>query len=132
MIESKELPNEFVSIRQVWLKQIDRCNDALCKRYMLDVKDERTEHTGQQLVVESVNALWINLIDFGEATIKSDVNAWMKKSREAARKVEETQRLTVYKSYEKLFEFIILTLNKYGMLFDSQPKGFSNVEMKSI
>ena len=29
-------------------------------------------------------------------------------------------------------EFIIQTLNKYGMLFESQPKGYSNVEMKSV
>ena len=32
---------------------------------------------------------------------------------------------------EKL-KFIIETLNKYGMLFESQPQGYSNVEMKSI
>ena len=30
------------------------------------------------------------------------------------------------------FERIIEVLNKYGMLFESQPKGYSNVEMKSI
>jgi len=27
---------------------------------------------------------------------------------------------------------MVQTLNKYGLLFDSQPKGFSNVEMKSV
>ncbi len=27
---------------------------------------------------------------------------------------------------------IIETLNKYGMLFDSQPQGYSDVEMKSV
>ena len=32
----------------------------------------------------------------------------------------------------KLYDFIIQTLNKYGMLFESQPKGYSNVEMKSV
>jgi hypothetical protein len=26
---------------------------------------------------------------------------------------------------------MVKTLNKYGMLFESQPKGYSNVEMKS-
>ena len=34
--------------------------------------------------------------------------------------------------YRKWFEFMVETLNKYGMLFDTQPKGYSNVEMKSI
>ncbi len=29
-------------------------------------------------------------------------------------------------------KFIIETLNRYGMFFDSQPQGYSNVEMKSI
>ncbi|MCJ7571087.1 MAG: hypothetical protein MUO82_04325 [Candidatus Thermoplasmatota archaeon] len=33
---------------------------------------------------------------------------------------------------ERLFNFIIKTLNKYGMLFEEQPQGFSNVEMKSV
>jgi hypothetical protein len=28
----------------------------------------------------------------------------------------------------KLYDFIIQVLNKYGMLFESQPKGYSNVE----
>jgi len=31
-----------------------------------------------------------------------------------------------------LFDFIIQTLNKYGMLFQEQPQGYSNVEMKSV
>ena len=126
MIESKELPQEFVSIRQVWLKQIDRCNDALCKRYMMDVKDERTDNIGKQTVLESINALRLNLVDYGEATIKSDVTAWLRIQNKMKHEGG------VLKYYEKLFSFIIQTLNKYGMLFDSQPKGFSNVEMHSV
>lgn len=78
------------------------------------------------MVIESINALRLNLIDYGEATIKSDVDAWVKKRKEVERKE------TILKSYEKLFGFIILTLNRYGMLFDTQPRGFSNVEMKSV
>lgn len=34
--------------------------------------------------------------------------------------------------YRRFFEYIIETLNKYGMLFESQPNGYSNVEMKSV
>lgn len=32
----------------------------------------------------------------------------------------------------KLFDYIIQTLNKYNMLFEKQPEGYSNVEMRSI
>ena len=129
MIESKELPQEFVSIRQVWLRQIDRCNEAFSKRYMTDVTNQYTDNIGQQTVAECVLALKSNLIDFGEATIKSDVDAW-KKERWTERKSREP--LTIIKTYTQMFEFIIQTLNKYGMLFDSSPKGFSNVEMHSV
>ena len=34
--------------------------------------------------------------------------------------------------HQQLFEEIIKVLNKYGMLFDSQPKGYTNTEMKSV
>lgn len=34
--------------------------------------------------------------------------------------------------YRRWFEYMVYTLNKYGMLFESQPKGYSNVEMKSV
>lgn len=126
MIESKELPQEFVSIRQVWLKQIDRVNEALSKRYMMDVKDDRTDSVGMQMVIESINAFRLNLINFGEATIKNDVAAWIRVQKQMKNKESNLE------FFKRLFAFIIQTLNKYGMLFDSQPKGFSNVEMKSI
>lgn len=129
MIESKELPKEFVSIRQVWLRQIDRCNEAFSKRYMMDVKDEHTGRIGQQTIAECVMALHTNLIDFGEALIKTDVDAWKK---ERWTKCSTSESRAVIRTYTDLFEFIIQTLNRYGMLFDSQPRGFSNVEMKSV
>ncbi len=129
MIESKEIPNEFISIRQVWLRQIDRCNEAFSKRYMMDVRDDRSDRVGQQMVAETVMALHSNLIDFGEATIKTDVDAW-RKERWSTGTSNESRK--VVKSYIELFEFIIQTLNRYGMLFDSQPRGFSNVVMRSI
>lgn len=129
MIESKELPQEFVSIRQVWLRQIDRVNEAFSKRYMMDVKDEHTGRIGEQTIAECVMALHSNLIDFGEASIRSDVNAWKKEHWSTGTSIE-SRRVVI--SYRKLFEFIILTLNKFGMLFDSTPSGFSNVEMRSL
>ena len=126
MIENKELPSEYVSIRQVWLQQINRCNEAMSHRFMIDVKDMQEGKSGGLTVVESVIALTLNLIDFGEAMIKSDVKKWIEEVR---MKQEEPYSFI---SYRKQFEFIIQTLNKYGMLFDSQPQGYTNVEMKSV
>lgn len=125
MIEKKDLPHEYISIRQVWLRQINRCNEAISHRFMMDVKDMNEGKSGGQAVVESIIALYINLIDYGEATIKSDVESW-KENVMSKRKHPNS-----FVSYRKLFEYIIQTLNKYGMLFESQPKGYSNVEMKS-
>jgi len=33
--------------------------------------------------------------------------------------------------HEKFFEAMVDILNKYGMLFESQPQGYTNVDMKS-
>ncbi|UCD13367.1 MAG: hypothetical protein JSW60_07365 [Thermoplasmatales archaeon] len=126
MIERKDLPSEYVSIRQVWLRQINRCNEAMSHRFMMDVKDDRSESSGSQMVVESVVALYTNLIDYGEATIRSDVDAWK------SNVMSKMKNPSSFVAYRKLFEYIIQTLNKYGMLFESQPRGYSNVEMKSV
>ncbi|UCF12074.1 MAG: hypothetical protein JSW06_08530 [Thermoplasmatales archaeon] len=126
MIENKDLPSEYVSIRQVWLRQINRCNEAISHRFMMDVKDDRSDRSGSETVVESVVALYMNLTDYGEATIKSDVDAW---KLNVMSKMENTSSFVVNR---KLFEYIIQTLNKYGLLFESQPKGYSNGEMKSV
>jgi len=42
------------------------------------------------------------------------------------------KKLLMYTAEKKRFAIIIEVLNKYGMLFESQPKGYSNVEMKSV
>ncbi len=44
-------------------------------------------------------------------------------------KVSEFKKMVVFRRW---FEFMVQTMNKYGLLFDSMPKGYSNVEMKSI
>ena len=122
MIENKDTPTEFVSIRQVWLRQIDRCTEALSHRFMKDVQDERSEASGSQTVVESIVALQYCLIDYGEATLKSDLKEWLK---------EHPDEEGVPRAKRK-FEFIIERMNRYGLLFESSPEGYSNTEMKSI
>jgi hypothetical protein len=70
MIEPKGIPQEYVNIRQVWLKQIDRCAEAISHRYMKDVHDQYSERSGLETVVESVVALETLLVDYGEAAVK--------------------------------------------------------------
>jgi len=127
MIENKDLPVEFISIRQVWLMQINRCTEAMSHRFMQDVKDDRTGKIGINTVAESVLALRETLIDFGEATILSDVDKW-EEQQEYER--ENPERALSY--WRRLFHFIIQILNKYGMLFDTNPQGYSNVTMEPI
>ena len=122
-----EIPEEVIHIRQAWIKAINRVAEAIAYRFKRDVNDQYSEKSGQQTVVESVLALKCILVDYGEATIKSDVMDWYNNNFEKAKK----NAMDVMHFYRKWFEFMVETLNKYGMLFDTQPKGYSNVEMKS-
>jgi hypothetical protein len=134
LIEPKEIPQEFVSIRQVWLKQIDRCAEALSHRFMKDVQDQMSERSGLETFAESVIALNILLVDYGEATIKTDIERWKDKNKYSTKKGEDGKPIfnSRYSYFQGLFNEIVNTLHRYNMLFESQPKGYSNVEMKSI
>jgi len=94
---------------------------------MLDVKDDRTGKIGINTVAESVIALQETLIDFGEATILTDVRNWERK-----KEYERANTDKVLSYWRDLFHFIIQTLNRYGMLFDTSPQGYSNVTMVSV
>jgi hypothetical protein len=126
MIEPKDIPKEYVNIRQVWLRQIDRCAEAISHRFIKNTQDQYTDRSGLETVVESVIALEALLVDFGEALILSDVKDWLKIKK------EEKGDMNRFRFYRELFHFIVETLNKYGMLFESQPRGYSNVEMRSV
>lgn len=131
MIEYKNLPDEFVSIRQVWLGQINRVTEVITNRYKLDITVQGgyadVTDVGVATVIEGVISLYYCLVDYGEALIKTEVK---QKLSEFQEKEDFTENQLFY--YRKLFEFIIDTLNKYGMLFDSKPKGYSNTTMKSV
>ena len=172
MIENKELPSEYVSIRQIWLQSISRCSDAISNKAKPDASHEANwQEIGNRTVVHTVNALYHSLVDYGEATVRTDVKKYRNKkynpvidniwdlyrgniteeyvkekypdlkSFEIARKKDELRenrpsgsRCWAENARESilLFDFIIQTLNKYGMLFQEQPQGYSNVEMKSV
>lgn len=87
---------------------------------------------GQSAVMEAVNGLYYTLIDYGEARIKSDVDRLYDEWREKKFKDNPGKKFPAHIFQQKQFQIIIQVLNKYGMLFESQPKGYSNVEMKLI
>jgi hypothetical protein len=131
MIENKELPSEYVSIRQVWLQNITRCSEAISNRAKPDASHEAEwQEVGARTVIYSVRALYYSLIDYGEAIVKTEVTQY--KINVLNKKLEGKHPVGyIADVYETLFTKIIEVLNKYGMLFEKQPKGYSNVEMKN-
>ena len=131
MIETKDIPQEYVSIRQVWLMQINRCTEAMTNRYKIDITVDGSyrdvNNVGSMTVIESILALYYSLVDYGEATLKTEAKKKIEKFREQQ---DFKENRTYY--YKQFFEFIIETMNKYGLLFDTTPNGYSNVEMKSV
>ncbi len=132
MIEPKDLPREYVSIRQVWLMQINRCNEAISNRAKPDAsEDAYFQQVGQRTVVYAVKSLYLSLVDYGEAKVKTECKKlWNEDFSPKLDKVTSWGKSA--NIYQKFFEAIIDVLNKYGMLFESTPKGYSNVEMRSV
>jgi hypothetical protein len=160
MIENKELPSEYVSIRQVWLQGINDSRKAISQQAILEATYERSEDvTGAKTVCHTINALHLSLVDYGEALVRTEVDKWYneyyvpRREKIWNQKRRKTQGVEFAgladeddeideKSYQqkwwdtarlnqKLYDQIIKVLNKYNMLFPEQPKGYSNVEMKS-
>jgi hypothetical protein len=158
LIEAKEIPSEFVSIRQIWLKGIDDCRRAIGQRAIQDSSAERMDLVvGDRTVCHMVTSLYHSLVDYGEALIRSDIDRYYhdeyepalreiwgqsKKDDEGDINFSGTRTNNQLTSNERwsahcleaimLYDRILQTLNKYGMLFEQQPQGYSNVEMKSV
>ena len=151
MIEGKELPSEYVSIRTIWLRGIEECRKAISQKVMVESSEMNFDRdAGDRTVVHTVNALYLSLVDYGEATIRTDVDEWYNtfyksENKKIWEKVDDDYSSVgdrtdyIHNSWiktatlsEKFYDFIIKTLNKYGMLFPEQPQGYSNVEMKSV
>lgn len=132
MIETKELPSEYISIRQVWLQNIIRCSDAISNRAKPDASHEAAwVDVGPRTVIHTIKALQYTLIDYGEATIKTEVDKFYNDSIRP--KLKEKRALNgIADIFETFFAKIIEILNKYGMLFEKQPEGYSNVVMEVI
>lgn len=131
MIESKQSKDNIINIQQVWMKAIDRVAESLSKRYMMDVNDPMREgNTGQLMVIESIIAFRCLLVDYGEAVVRSDVDRWRDEhEKELKDRDDHMGRMMWYRNW---FDYMIKTLNRYGLLFETMPKGYSNVEIKSV
>jgi hypothetical protein len=151
MMEDKELPSEYVSIRAIWLKGIEECRKAISHRVINDSSEMRFDmDAGDRTLINSVLALYLSLVDYGEATIKSDVKHWYEtvykvKNREIWSKADGSfstvgdRESCIHDCWkrnallsERFYDFIIQILNKYGMLFQEQPQGYSNVVIEEI
>jgi len=92
--------------------------------------DREAQLSGTETVIESIIALQCLLVDYGEALVRTDVMRWQQEhDAEFKEKVSNFRKMVVYFRW---FEFMIETLNKYGLLFDTIPRGYNNVEMKSV
>jgi hypothetical protein len=139
-MQTEELPPEYVSIRSIWLKQINRCNEAFSKMAFPDASTGSLDYdVGYRTAVYSVDALYNSLVDYGEALVRSDVEKWYNENYKPKYNEIWHQNSTVRNAWNRsskismsLFQYIIKILNKYGMLFPQQPMGYSNVEMKSV
>jgi|GEM_PF-6015664 len=131
MIEQqKDVPEDVIRIQQAWIKAINRVAEALAYRFKTDSMDQSQQESGTETVIESILALYCLLVDYGEATVRSDVARWKEEhDADFKVKVSEFRKMQVYRIW---FEFMVQTMNKYGLLFDSMPRGYSNVEMKSV
>ena len=131
MIETKDTPQDYVSIRQVWLMQINRCTEALTNRYKVDITVDGSyrniDNVGRITVIESILTLYYSMVDFGDAPLKTETK---QKLKEMEKQSDYRENRVFY--FKRFFEFMLDTLNKYGMLFETTPQGYSNVEMKSI
>lgn len=140
MIQDKEIPSEYISLRQIWLKRIDDCGRAISQRAVLEPNPDRMDlEIGDRTVVYTVQALYNSLVDYGEATVRSDVNRFVEESLDPrVKKIWDSNKSRTDKWVQhakcsiELYGFVVRTLNKYGMLFEKQPQGYSNVEMRSI
>ena len=123
-ISEQEASGEFISIKRVWLRQLDRCNEAL-SNYSLKVH-QGDEESGVRAAIASVGVLIINLVDYGDAPIKTEFLKWRAENKETFEK-----RYQIAIAQLKL-EKIIEILNKYQMLHDSLPHGYSNVVLEGV
>lgn len=151
MNEDKQIPSEYVSIRHIWLKGIEDCRKVISQVANIEASSDNKyyQNAGTRTAVHTIDALYLSLVDHGEALIKTDVDKWKDKhywpeheniwSKRTNFESENEKNQSVnekwwdsFKLSKRLYRAIIQILNKYGMLFEEQPRGYSNVIMEEI
>jgi len=143
MIEEKQIPSEYVSIRHTWLKGIEDCRKAISQMAIVEAGSDMkaVDVAGARTIVYSVDALDLSLVNYGEALIEHDVEHWKEKHYYPKQdeiwkaRDDESHNRRWYRSAKiskQLYRQIIHVLNKYNMLFESTPTGYSNVVMEEV
>ena len=123
VISEQEGAGEYISIKQVWLAQINRCNEAISNYALKDKGDKE----GIFAASSSVDVLVINLVDYGDCPIRTEFKQWWKEKYKSF-EVEQNPLHIAELKLEKIIEI----LNKYQMLHDSLPRGYTNVTMEGV
>jgi hypothetical protein len=132
MIENKQIPNEYVSIRQIWLQNIIRCSEAISNRAKPDASHEAEwQEIGAKTVIFSIKAMYFTLVDYGEALIQTEVKKYKSEIINPQLKGKRSA-YSIADIYEQLFVKILEVLNKYNMLFEQQPEGYTNVTLEVV
>jgi hypothetical protein len=127
------IPKDYISAKQLWLMGINDVRKAWVDRTKNDVMflKDKLNRSGIDIIRDATLGLYHSLCDYGEATVKKDVD-------------EHYQILAVYHTQEdgtftqnevfllELYRYMLETLGRYGMLFETTPSGFTNVTMTSI
>jgi len=128
----------LLNAKQLLMEAISDSRRAIAQRSMIEsgVYEKRIDNTGDRYIIDSIRSLYILLFDYGDATIRSDVDDYYKKNYikkiEVLNKKKEKDWYAKADESIKLFDFIMKTLNKYGILIADQPEGFSNVIIECL
>ena len=124
VISEQEGSGEFISIKKIWLKQIDRINEV-SSNWMLK-GDRADQSVGIHAFNSAVDTLAASIVDYGDAPLRSEYLEWLAKESDWMK-----EHNTISRARHK-YKAIIYILNKYQMLHDSLPRGYSNVKMESV
>jgi len=128
----------LLNAKQLLMEAISDVRRAISQRSMIEAGsyEKKQSSTGDRYIIDSVRSLHIILFDYGDSIVRSDVDDYYKNNY--IKKIEdmdkEKQKDWYAKADEsiKLFDFIMKSLNKYGILIADQPEGFSNVIIESL
>ena len=117
----------ILNAKQLLMEAISECRRAISQRSMIEsgMYEKKQLSSGDRYIIDSIKALHTILFDYGNATVRTDVNEYYEKTYK--KKIEELYKEKKDDWYGKadesikLFDFIMKTLDKYGILFSDNP-----------